>query len=65
MRNLTVKEKRKIAIAALCGLVFMLTLQNTQLMTVHFLFWKVSLSKIVWMLLMVIVGFALGYLTER
>lgn len=49
-------------IAVLIGLVVLFTLQNTQVVEVHFLFWTLSMSRVLLIFLLLIVGALLGWL---
>lgn len=39
-------------------------IQNTQVMNIYILFWSISMSQIILLLLIVLISFFLGYLTH-
>jgi len=58
-------KPRTLAIIALFVLVLLTMLQNTHVVAVHFLFWRFALSQIVLIVLILLVGFVLGYLFAK
>lgn len=58
MKRLTPKQ---IAILAAIVLIVIVLLQNTQMVTLHLLFWSISMSQILLFLIMLAFGFILGY----
>jgi len=57
-------EARKIIFLAAIILAIIIMLQNTQIVTVTLLFWKINLSKIVLIVIALLVGFVMGYLVN-
>jgi uncharacterized integral membrane protein len=58
--------KPRIVLAIVLGLlVFILVFQNTEVVTVAFLFWKFEMSRVILILLAVMTGFICGYLVAR
>jgi uncharacterized integral membrane protein len=59
-------SKPKIVSAVVLALlVLILVFQNTQVVTVAFLFWKFEMSRVILILLAVMSGFICGYLVAR
>ncbi len=58
-------KPKAIAMLILSGLFLIIFLQNTQVVSVQFLFWKISMSRIILLPLMIIIGFIAGFLTSR
>ncbi|MDD5070842.1 MAG: lipopolysaccharide assembly protein LapA domain-containing protein [Candidatus Omnitrophica bacterium] len=56
---------RTIAILFLSGLLLIVFLQNTQVVSIRFLFWKLSMSRIIFLPLLIILGFIAGFFTGR
>jgi len=48
----------------LLGLVVLFTLQNTQVVEVHLLFWKISMSRVLMIFLVLAVGAILGWVVN-
>ncbi|MFH1458726.1 MAG: LapA family protein [Candidatus Omnitrophota bacterium] len=46
-------------------LLFVVLLQNTQVVSVRFLFWKVSMSRIILLPLVTLIGFIIGFFVGR
>jgi lipopolysaccharide assembly protein A len=59
-----VKLKYIIALIVLM-LAVVIMVQNAQVVTLRFLFWKVSVSRIVLLLFTLLIGFAWGFLTAK
>ncbi len=58
------KVKAKwLAIGILAALVVTIVIQNTQVVAVRFLFWEWQMSRVLFIPLVALVGFGLGYLT--
>lgn len=56
----------KLVLAGLLLLLFtIVVVQNAEVTTVQFFAWQITLSRIVLLVLVLIVGFLLGYLTAR
>ncbi|MCF7908598.1 MAG: LapA family protein [Candidatus Omnitrophica bacterium] len=58
------KLKRIILLVLGCLLLIIL-LQNTQVVTLRFLFWKLSMSRIILLPLVIVIGFSLGFFIGR
>jgi len=43
-------------------IIVVFTLQNSELVTVNFLFWKLEMSRVILILAVLLIGFILGYL---
>lgn len=56
------KKMLGIALAVLFGVI---VLQNTQVVSVHFLFWKLSMSGILFLPLLALFAFAIGFFVGR
>jgi len=54
-----------IAIIVISILAFVILLQNMQTVTFSFFFWKADVSQLLLVLLTLIVGYALGFLTAK
>ncbi len=54
---------KKIFMIIIIILFLILLLQNTQVVTLRLLFWKISMSQIILIPIILLLGFALGYLT--
>ncbi|RPJ55191.1 MAG: LapA family protein [Dehalococcoidia bacterium] len=52
---------KKTVLSILALLVLIVILQNAAVVSFKILFWQISMSRIVWLLLFVAVGFAAGY----
>lgn len=52
---------KQIAIIVAGVLFLIILLQNTQMVTLHLLFWPISMSQIILLMMMLIFGFILGY----
>ena len=58
--------KHKVFILFVIIILFLIFLiQNTQVVTLHLYFWKISMSQIILMPLIVIIGFIMGYIVAR
>ena len=56
---------KTIVIAVLFILFVILLAQNTLIVTVKLLFWELSMSRIVLLLLSVLIGFLLGFIVRK
>ncbi|MFH2137862.1 MAG: lipopolysaccharide assembly protein LapA domain-containing protein [Candidatus Omnitrophota bacterium] len=56
---------KMIALFVVIGLVIIIMLQNTQVVSLQFLFWKISMSRIILLPLVLLVGFIIGFFTGR
>ena len=54
-----------ISLTALGILVLIVLLQNTQVVTLRFLFWQVSMSRIILLPLILLAGFAAGFFVGK
>jgi len=54
-------KPKTIVIAILLVLFLIILLQNTHVVTVQLLFWDISMSRIILLLLMMGIGFVVGY----
>jgi len=54
--------KHKLLILSIIIILFLIFLiQNTQVVTLHLYFWKISMSQIILIPLVLIIGFVIGY----
>ena len=53
---------KMIVVFALIILFVVITVQNTEVVSFTFLFWQITMSRIVWLLITFIVGLAAGYI---
>ena len=54
-------KPKNIIFLIIIVLVLIILIQNTHVITFQLLFWEISMSLIIFMLLIVLIGFALGY----
>jgi len=57
-------KTKGIIIGVLVVLALIILIQNSQIVTLRFLFWQISMSQIIWIMFTLIIGFALGYLLQ-
>lgn len=58
--------KPKVTVTLVLVALFLIILvQNTQVVTLRFLFWKISMWQIVLITLAILVGFVLGYIAAK
>lgn len=58
--------KPKVIVSLIVLLLAVIILfQNTQTVTLRFLFWQVSMSQVILMVLTLLIGFSLGYLATK
>lgn len=55
---------KTIIILVLIALILIIFIQNTQVVTLKILFWKISMSRI-FIPLLILIGFFLGFLVAR
>jgi len=55
-------KPKTIIILILIVLAVIVFIQNTEIVTLQLLFWKISMSRVIFMAFLLIVGFGLGYL---
>jgi len=58
-------KPKNIALICLGVLLLVVLLQNTQVVSVRFLFWKLSMSRIILLPLFMIVGFIIGFFVGK
>ena len=58
-------KPKAIVVTVLIVLCLIVLLQNTQVVTMRFFFWEVSVSRILLLPLLIIVGFIIGYVTAK
>ena len=58
-------EPKKIGLAVLAGITVIVLLQNTQVVSVRFLFWRLSMSQIILLPLIFAAGTGLGFWLGR
>lgn len=58
-------KAKTIVIIILIAIFVLLIVQNFQVLTFRFLFWKISMSRAIFIPLILIVGFVLGYLFAK
>lgn len=54
-----------IVVLVLIGLFLVILIQNTQVVTLRLLFWKVGMSQIILVPLTMLIGFILGYIVAK
>ncbi|MBU0635232.1 MAG: LapA family protein [Candidatus Omnitrophica bacterium] len=54
-------KPKTIALLILAGLFIVVLLQNTQVVSVQFLFWKISMSRIILLPVVMGMGFIIGF----
>ena len=54
-------QPKQIAFLSVGILLLVVLLQNTHVVAFHFLFWKFSMSQIILIPLMILLGFGIGY----
>ncbi len=58
-------QPKAIALLILFALVVIVLLQNTQVIVLRFYFWKISMSQIVLLFLVLLLGFIIGFITAK
>lgn len=58
-------KPKNIALVVLGILLLVVLLQNTQVVSVRFLFWKLSMSRIILLPLVMLIGFTIGFFVGR
>jgi uncharacterized integral membrane protein len=58
-------KPKTIVILVLVALFAIILIQNTQVVTLRLLFWKVGMSQIILVPLTMVIGFILGYLVAK
>lgn len=54
-------QLKNIVILIIVASFLIVILQNTQIVTLRLFFWKISMSRIILLVLTLLIGFALGY----
>ncbi|MDT8452979.1 MAG: lipopolysaccharide assembly protein LapA domain-containing protein [Gammaproteobacteria bacterium] len=63
MNTKTPTQKLHLAIGIISTIfILVFILQNTEVVTVNFLFWKIEMSRVILILVLLLVGFLLGYI---
>ncbi|HLF18362.1 MAG TPA: LapA family protein [Candidatus Omnitrophota bacterium] len=58
-------KTKGVFIGIILMLPIILLLQNTQVVTVRFLFWQISMSQIILIPLVLVIGFVVGFLIGK
>ena len=58
-------KAQTIVVLVLIGLFLVILIQNTQVVTLRLLFWKVEMSQIILVPLTMLIGFILGYFVAK
>jgi len=58
-------KAKTIIVLILIGLFLVIMLQNTQVVTFKLLFWEITMSRILLILVIMIIGVGLGYVLSR
>lgn len=58
-------KPKTIVILVLIVLAIVIVLQNSQMVTLQLFFWKIMMSRIIFMVGLLVVGFALGFLVAK
>jgi uncharacterized integral membrane protein len=56
---------KTIIILILVALFVVIAIQNTQAVTIQILFWKISMSRIIFIPLLMLLGFVIGFLVAQ
>jgi uncharacterized integral membrane protein len=56
---------KTIIILVLIALFVVIAIQNTQAVTIQILFWKISMSRIIFIPLLMLLGFVIGFLVAQ
>jgi len=58
--------KPKNIVFTICGiLLLIILLQNTQVVVIRFLFWQLSMSRIILLPLIILIGFMIGFFVGK
>ena len=57
-------KPKQIFVLIIAGLLLIILLQNVQVVDFHILFWTLSMSQIILMLIVIILSFVLGYFSH-
>ena len=58
-------KAKTIVILVLIGLFLIILIQNTQVVTLRLLFWKIGMSQIIFVPVIMLIGFVIGYLVAK
>ncbi|MDH4219087.1 MAG: LapA family protein [Candidatus Aminicenantes bacterium] len=58
-------KPKTIIILVLIVLAIVIVLQNSQMVTLQLFFWKIMMSRIIFMVGLLVVGFILGFLVAK
>ena len=58
-------KPKTIIILVLIVLAIVIIIQNSEMVTLQFFFWKIMMSRIIFMVGLLVVGFALGFLVAK
>jgi uncharacterized integral membrane protein len=58
-------KAKTIIILILLVLALIVFLQNTQIVTLQLFFWKISMSRIIFMSFLIFIGFVLGFFVAK
>jgi uncharacterized integral membrane protein len=58
-------KPKTIVILVLVALFLIILVQNTQVVTLRLLFWKIGMSQIILVPLTMLIGFVIGYLVAK
>lgn len=58
-------KAKKILFSVIIFILLVILIQNTQVVNINILFWTISMSQIILLLLIILFSFALGYLSGR
>lgn len=58
-------KPKNIALICLGVLLLVFLLQNTQVVSIRFLFWKLSMSRVILLPLIMLIGFIIGFFVGK
>jgi len=58
-------KPKNIALICLGVLLLVVLLQNTQVVSIRFLFWKLSMSRIIFLPLIMLIGLIIGFFVGK
>ena len=58
-------KAKTIVVLVLIGLFLIILIQNTQVVTLRLLFWKIGMSQIILVPVIMLIGFVIGYLVAK
>jgi len=65
IQNEVLVKIKNILITTLIAFLFIILLQNTQVVSIQFFFWNISMSRIILILFIFLLGFVSGYFSPR